>query len=135
MRILGEYNVAFAQHQYLLTLFSDLQDQRGIVWAKEGLAQMYKNTGQIREAYQLFLEARRIAEISADIRGHGYALKGLGEIASLAGEWEKGTSLLLRALAIFHASEAKTACAYTHKSLGDSYARSRRVEGAYRALH
>jgi tetratricopeptide (TPR) repeat protein len=118
-RIQGNYKISIPQHRKVLRLFEKLQDYRGVVWAYEGIAQMKKNMCRLKEAHSLFDQARQIASETGDIRGLGYAFKGLGEVRGMLGWQEPSVRDLMTALTIFTGSSSRIAEAYTRKTFGD----------------
>ncbi len=120
-RILGNYKVSFIQHLNALNLFKLLRDYRGIVWAYEGIAQMYKNSGLINEGLSLFSISKNITEETRDMRGLGYALKGIGEILGIMGSYKESINNLKIALVIFKKINFRLGIAYTRKTLGEIY--------------
>ena len=80
---------------------------RGIVWAYEGIGQIHRNRGRLSMALHCFEQARRIAFESGDIRGLGWAAKGLGDVRSLLGQRAEGLADLRLSLEIFRSSGAE----------------------------
>lgn len=129
-RILGHYSVSARQHARAGRLFEALGDIRGVVWALQGIAQIQKNQGHLRRAYQLFETSRYLAFHIGDNRGLGWALRGIGETLLRAGRDERASAVLQASLHHFQLGRCLVGAAYTFRSLGDLMTKARHLEQA-----
>lgn len=128
MRIKGDYGRASYLHSYLLREFSRLRNGRGIVWAYQGLAQMYRITGQLAEAGCLFDRTIDLSISLGDKRSLAFGYKGRGEVAVRSGDPGRAIADLSTAIAHFRDVNYLTGEAYGMKSMADALRFLRRYE-------
>lgn len=125
LRIQGRYGVSYRGHQKALDIFKELEDPRGVIWAYEGMAQMWLNAGNLRRAHEFFSFCAALAPKIADLRGLGFALRGLAEACGRGGLQRHAMDHLRMAVDIFGEIQYYTGLAYTFKSKGDIALRRR----------
>lgn len=85
-----------------LELFQTAGDNRGIAWAKEHLAQVAENQGDLGHALTLLTESLNLFQDVGDYGGSSWVLSHLGRVAEAEGDKEQATQLFLRSLKISH---------------------------------
>lgn len=129
-RILGDYKRSMPQHQKALRRFEAMEDARGIVWALEGIGQMFNNTGKSEVALEYFDAAAKVAGLSGDSRGLAYALKCGGDALSRLGRHELALDRVETASRLFESMGFKVGLGYALKSAGDVLRESRKADAA-----
>lgn len=97
-RIQGHLRFALEEHLALRVGFEELGDKRGVAWAVQGCAQIYKLLGDLEASEVSFDESLTLSEQIDDPRGVAFSWRGLASLKLMRQDFEAAYALQDRAV-------------------------------------